>query len=136
MPQGKVDIQKKIQEKFGGHTSVIGGKGAVRRKFKATSKSSTQDDKRLHGQLKKLNVNVIPAIDEVNLFKDDGTVVHFTKPKVQAEITSNTYVISGHCETKKNRRFNSTNSSSIRCRTYGELEKIGRHIWRIKTTNR
>ena len=94
-------IQAKIAAKFGNTSSRTGGRGSVRRKFKAPPKSSMQDDKRLQGQLKKLNVNPIPAIEEVNLFKDDNTVVHFTKPKVQAEISSNTYVISGQCETKK-----------------------------------
>lgn len=94
-------IQAKIKAKFGKASSQTGGRGSVRRKFKAPPKSSLQDDKRLQLQLKKLNVNPIPAIEEVNLFKDDNTVVHFTKPKVQAEIASNTYVISGQCETKK-----------------------------------
>jgi nascent polypeptide-associated complex subunit beta len=37
----------------------------------------------------------------VNLFKDDGDVIHFSSPKVQASIGANTYVISGACETKK-----------------------------------
>lgn len=102
MPQPtKAEVQAKLRAKFGNRSTRTGGRGSVRRKFKAPSKSSTQDDKRLQAQLKKLNVNPIPAIEEVNLFKDDGTVVHFTKPKVQAEISSNTYVISGNCETKK-----------------------------------
>lgn len=43
----------------------------------------------------------IPAIEEVNLFKDDGHVVHFPNPKVQASIGANTYVISGNAHTKK-----------------------------------
>ena len=51
--------------------------------------------------LKKLGVNNIPAIEEVNLFKEDGDVIHFTNPKVQASIGANTYVISGRAENKK-----------------------------------
>lgn len=78
-----------------------GGKGSVRRKKKAIHKTTTTDDKRLQSTLKRLGVNNIPAIEEVNLFKDNGTVVHFTNPKVQASISANTYVISGHAETKK-----------------------------------
>lgn len=101
MPISKEEQQRRIQKLFGGRSARLGGQGTVRRKFKAPSKSSTQDDKRLHTQLKKLNVSAIPAIEEVNLFKEDGTVVHFTKPRVQAEIASNTYVVSGQCETKK-----------------------------------
>eukprot|EP00741_Cyanophora_paradoxa_P020014 tig00021181_g19316.t1 len=78
-----------------------GGKGTVRRKKKAVHKTTTTDDKRLQNTLKRLGVNTIPGIEEVNLFKDNGTVIHFTNPKVQASIAANTYVISGHAETKK-----------------------------------
>ena len=42
----------------------------------------------------------IPGIEEVNLFRDDGKVVHFSNPKVQASIQANTYIISGNAETK------------------------------------
>jgi len=101
MPLSQTRIQERLKEKFGDRSSRTGGKGAVRRKYKAPAKTATQDDKRLNSQLKRLNVTQIPAIEEVNLFKDDGTVVHFTKPKVQAEIASNTYVIQGDHATKK-----------------------------------
>lgn len=43
-------------------------------------KTSTTDDKRLQNTLKRLSVNTIPGIEEVNIFKDD-TVIHFTNPK-------------------------------------------------------
>ena len=45
--------------------------------------------------------NVHPAIEEVNLFKEDGGVIHFSALKAQAPIGANTYVISGSCETRK-----------------------------------
>jgi len=73
----------------------------VRRKKKAVHKTTTTDDKRLQSTLKRLGVNNIPGIEEVNLFKEDGNVIHFTSPKVQASIAANTYVVSGHAETKK-----------------------------------
>merc|ERR1712025_1125907 len=78
-----------------------GGKGSVRRKKKAVHKTTTTDDKRLQNTLKRLSVNNIPAIEEVNLFKDNGTVIHFSNPKVQASIAANTYVISGRAENKR-----------------------------------
>merc|ERR1711990_596427 len=78
----------------------IGGKGSVRRKKKVVHKTTT-DDKRLQNTLKRLGINSIPAIEEVNLFMDSGEVVHFTNPKVQASIAANTYVIIGVAETKK-----------------------------------
>jgi len=89
---------KSKQQAQGGR---IGGKGTVRRKHKIVRKAATHDDKRLKATLSKLNVRDIPAIEEVNLFKDDGTVIHFASPKVQASIAANTYVVSGNAETKK-----------------------------------
>jgi len=78
-----------------------GGKGTVRRKHKTVRKTATHDDKKLKATLNKLQVRDIPAIEEVNLFKDDGHVIHFVNPKVQASIQANTYVVSGNAETKK-----------------------------------
>merc|ERR1712100_755317 len=79
----------------------IGGKGSVSRKKKVVHKTTTTDDKRLQNTLKRLGINSIPAIEEVNLFMESGEVVHFTNPKVQASIAANTYVIIGVAETKK-----------------------------------
>ena len=59
----------------------IGGKGTPRRKVKKTHKTSGADDKKLQSSLKKLNVQPIQAIEEVNMFKEDGHVIHFTAPK-------------------------------------------------------
>jgi len=101
MPLIQSEVQERIKKLFGERSARTGGKGTSRRKNKAVSKVPTQDDKRLNSQLKRLNVTQIPAIEEVNLFKDDGHVVHFTKPKVQAEISSNTYVVQGEHATKK-----------------------------------
>jgi len=78
-----------------------GGKGSVRRKKKAVHKTASADDKRLQGTLKRLGVNNIPGIEEVNLFRDNGSVIHFKNPKqVQASIGANTYVITGNSENK------------------------------------
>ena len=77
-----------------------GGKGTVRRKHKAAHKVTAADDKKLNATLKKLGVTPIPGVEEVNLFKADGQVIHFASPKVQASISSNTYAVSGHSATK------------------------------------
>ncbi|RMY18323.1 hypothetical protein D0867_05405, partial [Hortaea werneckii] len=58
--------------------NVTGGKGTPRRKMKKVHKSSGTDDKKLQGALKKLNVQPITAIEEVNMFKQDGNVIHFS----------------------------------------------------------
>jgi nascent polypeptide-associated complex subunit beta len=76
-----------------------GGKGTVRRKKKAVHKTTSTDDKRLQSTLKRLGVNTIPGIEEVNIVKDDS-IIHFVNPKVQASIAANTYVVSGTPTTK------------------------------------
>ncbi|KAL6498052.1 hypothetical protein OROGR_028449 [Orobanche gracilis] len=77
-----------------------GGKGTMRRKKKAVHKTTTTDDKRLQSTLKRIGVNAIPAIEEVNIFKDDS-VIQFINPKVQASIAANTWVVSGTPQNKK-----------------------------------
>lgn len=92
---------KMIAKRFGGASTTTGGKGSVRRKKKVANKSgSAQSDAKLNTTLKKLGANNIPGIEEVNFFKEDGKVVHFKNPKVQAAVQANTYVISGPSETK------------------------------------
>merc|ERR1712180_51185 len=79
----------------------IGGKGTQRRKKKVVHKTATTDDKKLQSALKKMSVNSIPGIEEVNMIKDDGTVLHFNNPKVQASLAANTFAITGHADTKQ-----------------------------------
>ncbi|KAE8766305.1 transcription factor BTF34 [Hordeum vulgare] len=50
------------------------------RKKKAVHKTTTTDDKRLQSMLKRVGVNTIPPIEEVNIFKDD-LVIQFLNPK-------------------------------------------------------
>merc|ERR1712147_82981 len=87
---------KQLQEKV-----RIGGKGTARRKKKVVHRTATTDDKKLQSSLKKLSVNSIPGIEEVNMIKDDGTVIHFNNPKVQASLAANTFAITGHADTKQ-----------------------------------
>jgi len=77
-----------------------GGKGSVRRKRKVIHKQAAADDKKLQATFKRLGVNPIPGIEEVNMFKDDGNVIHFKNPKLQANFNANTYVVSGKSEIK------------------------------------
>lgn len=46
-----------------------------------TKPSAAQDDKKLQAALKKLNVQPISGVEEVNMFREDGNVLHFTAPK-------------------------------------------------------
>ncbi|KAL5118965.1 Nascent polypeptide-associated complex subunit beta [Pleosporales sp. CAS-2024a] len=87
------------------------GKGTPRRKVKKVHKSSGTDDKKLQSALKKLNVQPIQAIEEVNMFKSDGNVIHFSAPKgtsrprrhdpFHASVPSNTFAIYGNGEDKE-----------------------------------
>jgi len=62
--------------------ACTGGKGTVRRKIVRKSKpANAQDDKKLQGALKKLNVQPITGVEEVNMFREDGNVLHFSAPK-------------------------------------------------------
>merc|ERR1711879_676416 len=79
----------------------IGGKGTPRRKVKKVHRSAGTDDKKLQTALKKLNVQPIQAIEEVNMFKTDGNVIHFSAPKVHASVPANTFAIYGHGEDKE-----------------------------------
>eukprot|EP00750_Incisomonas_marina_P004997 INCI13551.2.p1 GENE.INCI13551.2~~INCI13551.2.p1 ORF type:complete len:185 (+),score=41.51 INCI13551.2:69-557(+) len=89
----------KLAARFGRSTRT-GGAGSVRRKKKAVHKASSNEDKRLQGVLKKLQGNAVTGVEEANLFLNDGNVIHFESPKVQACIGARTFVISGRSETK------------------------------------
>ncbi|UKZ60547.1 uncharacterized protein TrAtP1_001819 [Trichoderma atroviride] len=77
------------------------GKGTPRRPAKRAPARSNADDKKLQAQLKKLNTQPIQAIEEVNMFKSDGNVIHFAAPKVHAAVQSNTFAIYGNGEDKE-----------------------------------
>lgn len=98
--EGGVDKEKlaKLQRMAAGVR--VGGKGSVRRKKKAVHKAAPTDDKRLQTTLKRLQLSQLPGIEEVNIFRDNGSVINFQNPKVQAQISANTYVISGDAVTK------------------------------------
>ncbi|XP_041495832.1 transcription factor BTF3-like [Microtus oregoni] len=74
----------------------IGGKGTARRKKKVVHRTATADDKKLQFSLKKFS-----GIEEVNMFTNQGTVIHFNNPKVQASLVANTFTVTGHVETKQ-----------------------------------
>lgn len=75
--------------------------GTPRRKKKFLGHATAAtDDKKLQSTLKKLAVNPIQGIEEVNMMNLDGTVLHFNNPRVSASLNSNTFAITGHAETK------------------------------------
>ncbi|KYO48598.1 transcription factor BTF3 [Alligator mississippiensis] len=102
-PPGKMKETIMNQEKLAKLQAQvrIGGKGTARRKKKVVHRTATADDKKLQFSLKKLGVNNISGIEEVNMFTNQGTVIHFNNPKVQASLAANTFTITGHAETKQ-----------------------------------
>lgn len=61
----------------------IGGKGTPRRKIRKPQKPAG-DDKKLSTTFKKIGIQPIPSIDEVNMFLEDETVLHVSAPKGMA----------------------------------------------------
>jgi nascent polypeptide-associated complex subunit beta len=61
--------------------SIIMFPGTPRRKVKKVTKSAGTDDRKLQATLQKLSVQPIAGIEEVNMFKEDGNVIHFANPK-------------------------------------------------------
>lgn len=78
--------------------------GTPRRKKKVVHQTAATDDKKLQSTLKKLACNPIQGIEEVNLFKNDGNVIHFNNPRTQASLQSNVFAITGHSEVKSVRK--------------------------------
>lgn len=59
-----------------------GGKGTPRRKVVKKSQSASQgDDRKIQAVLKKLSVTAVSGVEEVNMFKEDGNVLHFQAPR-------------------------------------------------------
>jgi nascent polypeptide-associated complex subunit beta len=71
-----------------------------RRKKKIIHTSAATDDKKLQSALKKMGLTGIQGIEEVNLIRNDGNVIHFNNPKTQASLQSNVFAISGNAENK------------------------------------
>ncbi|KIN04411.1 hypothetical protein OIDMADRAFT_156339 [Oidiodendron maius Zn] len=96
-----MDMEKLKRMQQSARIGTCFGKGTPRRKVKKVHKSAGADDKKLQTSLKKLNVQPIQAIEEVNMFKSDGNVIHFAAPKVHAAVPANTFAIYGNGEDKE-----------------------------------
>ncbi|PLW32342.1 hypothetical protein PCASD_16444 [Puccinia coronata f. sp. avenae] len=85
----------------------VGSKGQPRRKVIKKPKGFTAnggpagDDKKLQAALKKLNVQPMIGMEEVNMFKDEGSkILHFSNPKVHGAANVNTFAIHGNGQEK------------------------------------
>lgn len=94
-----LEARKRLAAKFGESTR-IGGRGSMRKKNKVPHKSNQVDDKKVKNALKKLGVQPLPGIDEVNFFQDNNTVMHFESPQIEGNIRDNFFVVTGKPENK------------------------------------
>ncbi|XP_039077127.1 transcription factor BTF3-like [Hyaena hyaena] len=70
-------------------------------KEEVVHRTATENDTKLQFSLKKLRVNEISRIGEVNMFTNQGTVIHFNNPELQASLAVKTFTIIGHADTKQ-----------------------------------
>ena len=94
-----MDAEKLAKLKASKANARIGGKGTPRRKVKRTVKSEGNDQK-VQAALQKLNVQTLTGIEQVNMFKEDNTVIHVTRPAIQHAPQYNTFAIHGHSTQK------------------------------------
>jgi len=88
----------KLLAKGGGKGAALGG---MRRKNQKKHVPSVTNDKKMQEQTKRMGCQTIPGIEEMNMFTEDGKVIHFDAPKLQAALGSNTFVVTGSGETKE-----------------------------------
>jgi hypothetical protein len=95
-----LEARKKFAEKFGGETQ-IGGKGTQRRKHPVKHRAGKVEvDKKIESVAKKSQARKLNEITEVNIFKDDNTVIQFKKPSVEYSFKEKVSFVSGLHETK------------------------------------
>uniref|UniRef100_A0A2K5YHA1 Transcription factor BTF3 n=1 Tax=Mandrillus leucophaeus TaxID=9568 RepID=A0A2K5YHA1_MANLE len=85
------------QEKLAKLQAKVHIGGTAHRK-KVVHGTATANNKKRQFSLKKLEIS---SIEEVNMFTNQGTAIHFNNPKVQAFLAMNTFTITGHTETKQ-----------------------------------
>jgi nascent polypeptide-associated complex subunit beta len=94
------EARERLAAKFGAENLRMGGKGSMRKKKKVAHKSNQVDDKKVKSAIKKLGVQPLQGIDEVNFFQDDNTILNFENPQIEGNIKDNFFVISGKGQVK------------------------------------
>ena len=94
------EARKNFAAKFGDNTQ-IGGKGTQRRKHQAKHRTNKVEvDKKIEAVAKKSQARKLNEITEVNIFKDDNTVIQFKKPTIEYSFKEKVCFVSGIHETK------------------------------------
>merc|ERR1740138_1629107 len=97
--QEVLDARAKLAARFG--KVQVGGKGTQRRTKKVVHHQEVNEDKKLKSTIKKFGMQSLQDIDEVNMFKDDNTVIHLKRPQTQFSVRENLLVVAGTPETKE-----------------------------------
>lgn len=76
-----IEARKKMEEKFG--NLKLGGKGTQKKKKFVTHKTQVVQDKRITALAKKAGARSLGEVTEINVFRDDNTILNFKKPKIE-----------------------------------------------------
>ena len=76
-----IEARKKMEERFG--NLKLGGKGTQKKKKVVVHKVSAVQDKKITAIAKKCGTRNLGDTLEINVFRDDNSVLHFKKPKVE-----------------------------------------------------
>jgi hypothetical protein len=91
--------RKEFAKKFG--NTQIGGKGTQKIKHQAKHRGNkVEADKKVQAVAKKAQAKKINEVSEINIFKDDNTVIHFKKPNIEYSFKEKVSFVSGQHETK------------------------------------
>ena len=94
-----LEARKQLAAKFG--NTQLGGKGNKKRKKEAKHRGGkVEADKKIVALAKKSQARKINEVSEINIFRDDNTVVHFKKPTLEYSFTEKVSFVSGTHETK------------------------------------
>ena len=93
------ESRKKFVQMYG--QTQIGGKGTEKRKKPVKHRGNKVEvDKKIEAVAKKSQARKLNEVVEVNIFKDDNTVIQFKKPTVEYSFKEKVTFISGVHETK------------------------------------
>jgi nascent polypeptide-associated complex subunit beta len=68
---------------------------------KVVHHTEVNEDKKLKSTIKKFGMQPLQDIDEVNMFRDDNTVMHMKKPQTQFSVRENMLVVAGQMQTRE-----------------------------------
>ena len=94
-----LEARKQLAAKFG--NTQIGGKGTQKRKKAAKHRGNkVEADNKIQALSKKAGARKINEVSEINIFKDDNTVVQLKKPSLEYSFKEKVSFVSGVSDTK------------------------------------